>query len=189
MPNFLQFPLNLLYLFHLSRYLEIIFFLIAICNQNIPMDRLDKAILGVLQRNGKVPMQELAEATNSSTTQCWRRIKQMQDNGIITGFQAVVDAKAMGLDVTAYIHIALKDHNEEDVKAFLKMVDGCDQIIECCSILGDHDFVLKVVARSPDGLERFIRKELLTTGLIRETRSNFVLRQTKGNSPLPTQVV
>jgi len=153
------------------------------------MDRLDKAIIDVLQRNGKVPMQELADATHSSTTQCWRRMKQMQEQGVITGFQAILDAKSMGLEVMAYIHIALKDHDETNVQAFLELVDGCDQIVECSSILGDHDFVLKVVARSPEGLERFIRTQLLTSGLIRETRSNFVLRQTKSNAPLPTQVV
>ncbi len=153
------------------------------------MDHLDKSILAELQKDGKVSMQELADRVHSSSTQCWRRVRQLQEQGIILGYQAVLDAEAMGLHAVAYIHIALKEHGEKSVRDFLHIVDTNEQIIECCSITGDHDFMLKVVAHSPSGLEHFIMKRLLATGLVRESRSNFVLRQNKTRGSLPTQVV
>ncbi len=153
------------------------------------MDTLDKTILAELQKDGKLSMQDLADRVNSSSTQCWRRVRQLQDSGLILGYQAILDSGAMGLHAMAYIHIALKDHSEQQVRDFLHIVETNDQIIECCSITGDHDFMLKVVARSPAGLERFIMKRLLSTGLVRETRSNFVLRECKSRGALPTDVI
>lgn len=153
------------------------------------MDTLDKAILAELQKDGKLSMQDLADRVNSSSTQCWRRVRQLQDQGIILGYQAVLDAQEMQLQAMAYIHIALKDHSEKSVRDFLHIVDTSEQIIECCSITGDHDFMLKVVAHSPAGLERFLMRRLLSTGLVRETRSNFVLRECKTRGALPTEVV
>jgi len=153
------------------------------------MDKLDRSILDFLQRDGKASMQELADATASSSTQVWRRVKQLQEAGVISGYRATVEAKPMGLSAMAYIHVALKDHQEKNVTAFLEAVETNDQIVECSSITGDHDFILKVVAESPEGLEKFIMQRLLKTGLISQTRSNFVLRQTKKNGPLPTRVV
>lgn len=153
------------------------------------MDTLDKAILSEIQRDGKISMQDLADRVHSSSTQCWRRVRQLQDKGVIRGYQAVLDTRSMGLQAMAYIHVALKDHGEQSVKEFLHIVDTSDQIIDCCSITGDHDFILKVVARSPAGLERFLMTRLLATGLIRETRSNFVLRENKSRGALPSEVV
>lgn len=153
------------------------------------MDKLDKSILETLQRDCKISMQELAEATASSSTQCWRRVKRLQEQGVITGYRATVDPKSMGLTAIAYIHVALSDHNEKNVQAFLQIVEINDQIIECCSITGDHDFILKVVAESPEDLERFLMLRLLRNGLVSRTRSNFVLRQTKANGNIPTTMV
>ena len=153
------------------------------------MDSLDKSILAELQKDGKLSMQDLADRVNSSSTQCWRRVRQLQDQGVILGYQAVLDSGAMGLQAMAYIHIALKDHGEKSVRDFLHIVETSEQIIECCSITGDHDFMLKVEAQSPAGLERFLMKRLLATGLVRETRSNFVLRECKSRGALPSEVV
>lgn len=153
------------------------------------MDSLDKSILAELQKDGKLSMQDLADRVNSSSTQCWRRVRQLQDQGVILGYQAVLDSGAMGLQAMAYIHIALKDHGEKSVRDFLHIVETSEQIIECCSITGDHDFMLKVVAHSPAGLERFLMRRLLATGLVRETRSNFVLRECKSRGALPSEVV
>jgi len=153
------------------------------------MDTLDKAILSELQKDGKLSMQDLADRVHSSSTQCWRRVRQLQEQGVILGYQAVLDSQAVGLHAMAYIHIALKDHGEQSVRDFLHIVETSEQIIECCSITGDHDFMLQVVAHSPAGLERFLMKRLLATGLVRETRSNFVLRECKSRGALPTEVL
>ena len=95
------------------------------------------------------------------------------------------EKKAVGLNAIAYVHVALRDHQENSIADFLRLVETEPQIVECASITGDHDFILKVYARTPEDLEVFIMKRLLKSGLVRDTRSNFVLRQNKTRGPLP----
>ncbi|MEP3198698.1 MAG: Lrp/AsnC family transcriptional regulator [Lentilitoribacter sp.] len=145
----------------------------------------DVSILRALQSDGRLSMQELAEKTGLSASQCWRRVRDLEASGIISGYAAQVSAKSVGLAAIAYVHIALRDHNEEHINAFLRLIESEDQIVECASITGDHDFVLKIYAQSPEDLEQFIMKRLLTSGLVKDTRSNFVLREIKTRKPLP----
>ncbi len=145
----------------------------------------DIAILRVLQSSGRLSMQELAEQTGLSASQCWRRVRDLEASGVVSGYRAQVTAKAVGLNAIAYVHVALRDHQESSIADFLRLVETEPQIVECASITGDHDFILKVYARTPEDLEVFIMKRLLKSGLVRDTRSNFVLRQNKTRGPLP----
>jgi Lrp/AsnC family leucine-responsive transcriptional regulator len=145
----------------------------------------DESILRALQSDGRLSMQELAEKTGLSASQCWRRVRDLEASGIISGYTTQVSAKSVGLGAIAYVHIALRDHNEDNINAFLRLIESEDQIVECASITGDHDFVLKIYAKSPEDFEQFIMKRLLTSGLVKDTRSNFVLREIKTRKPLP----
>lgn len=145
----------------------------------------DESILSALQQEGRLSMQELAERTGLSASQCWRRVRDLEASGVISGYTAQVAAKSVGLGAIAYVHIALRDHKEESINSFLRLVETDIQIVECASITGDHDFVLKIYAQSPEDLEQFIMKRLLTSGLVKDTRSNFVLREIKTRRPLP----
>jgi Lrp/AsnC family leucine-responsive transcriptional regulator len=145
----------------------------------------DIAILQELQTDGRLSMQDLADRTGLSASQCWRRVRDLEATGVLAGYAARVPAKSVGLNAIAYVHIALKDHQEDSIASFLRLVETEPQIVECASITGDHDFILKVYARTPEDLEHFIMQRLLKSGLVRDTRSNFVLRQTKTRGPLP----
>ncbi len=145
----------------------------------------DLAILQQLQTDGRLSMQELADRTGLSASQCWRRVRDLEASGVISGYSAQVRAKSVGLNAISYIHVALQSHQEDNINAFLRLVETEPQIVECASITGDHDFLLKVYAKSPEDLELFIMQCLLKSGLVRDTRSNFVLRQTKTRGPLP----
>jgi len=145
----------------------------------------DIAILRELQSSGRLSMQELADRTGLSASQCWRRVRDLEASGIISGYRAQVAAKAVGLNAIAYVHVALRDHRESSIADFLRLVETEPQIVECASITGDHDFILKVYAKTPEDLEVFIMQRLLKSGLVRDTRSNFVLRQNKTRGPLP----
>ncbi|WP_367646854.1 Lrp/AsnC family transcriptional regulator [Ruegeria arenilitoris] len=145
----------------------------------------DIAILQQLQTDGRLSMQELADRTGLSASQCWRRVRELEASGVVSGYIAQVRAKSVGLDAIAYVHVALRDHQEDNITAFLRLVETEPQIVECASITGDHDFILKVYAKTPEDLEHFIMQRLLKSGLVRDTRSNFVLRQTKTRGPLP----
>ncbi|WP_282152408.1 Lrp/AsnC family transcriptional regulator [Ruegeria atlantica] len=145
----------------------------------------DIAILQELQIDGRQSMQDLADRTGLSASQCWRRVRDLEAAGIISGYTAQVRAKSVGLNAIAYVHVALREHQEDSINAFLRLIETEPQIVECASITGDHDFILKVYAKTPEELEHFIMQRLLKSGLVRDTRSNFVLRQTKTRGPLP----
>ncbi|WP_170414786.1 Lrp/AsnC family transcriptional regulator [Ruegeria atlantica] len=145
----------------------------------------DIAILQELQMDGRQSMQDLADRTGLSASQCWRRVRDLEAAAIISGYTAQVRAKSVGLNAIAYVHVALREHQEDSINAFLRLIETEPQIVECASITGDHDFILKVYAKTPEELEHFIMQRLLKSGLVRDTRSNFVLRQTKTRGPLP----
>ncbi|CUH43439.1 Lrp/AsnC family transcriptional regulator [Ruegeria atlantica] len=145
----------------------------------------DIAILQELQKDGRQSMQDLADRTGFSASQCWRRVRDLEAASIISGYTAQVRAKSVGLNAIAYVHVALREHQEDSINAFLRLIETEPQIVECASITGDHDFILKVYAKTPEELEHFIMQRLLKSGLVRDTRSNFVLRQTKTRGPLP----
>lgn len=145
----------------------------------------DIVILQELQLSGRLSMQDLAERTGLSASQCWRRVRDLEASGVIAGYGAQIRAKEIGLNAIAYVHVALRDHHEDSIAAFLRLVETEPQIVECASITGDHDFILKVYAYTPEDLEVFIMQRLLKSGLVRDTRSNFVLRQNKTRAPLP----
>ncbi|WP_449314366.1 Lrp/AsnC family transcriptional regulator [Ruegeria meonggei] len=154
-------------------------------SMNQTLQPADIAILQELQADGRLSMQDLADRTGLSASQCWRRVRDLEAAQVISGYTAQVRAKAVSLDAIAYVHVALRDHQEDSITAFLRLIETEPQIVECASITGDHDFILKVYAKTPEALEHFIMQRLLKSGLVRDTRSNFVLRQTKTRGPLP----
>ena len=109
------------------------------------IDHYDQAILRVLQNEGKIGIQELAEKVNLSTSPCWRRVKKLEDAGIISDYVALLNPKRLGLTAMAYVHIALLDHRQETIELLDKFVDGQEQIVECSSITGSNDYVLKII--------------------------------------------
>ncbi|MEE2944821.1 MAG: Lrp/AsnC family transcriptional regulator [Pseudomonadota bacterium] len=145
----------------------------------------DKKILRVLQRDGKISLQALADEVNMSTSPCWRRIKRLEEAGLIDRYAAILNPRLLGLHAQAYMHVSLLDHTEATIEAFDRFVQTEDQITECCSITGSNDYMLKVVAEGPEELETFIMKRVLRLGIVRSSHTNFVLRRTKSSTALP----
>lgn len=157
----------------------------AVWTYRMSYDHFDRALLAVLQDHGKASAQDLADRTALSATPCWRRVKRMEEDGVIEKYMAVLDPKKLGLHATAVVFVSLTDHSEATIAAFDRFVQTTDQVIECFTITGDSDYMLKVMARDPEGLEDFIMKRLLASGVVRASRSNFVLRRTKAAHALP----
>lgn len=148
-------------------------------------DRYEKDILQMLQKDGRASTQDLSEAVGLSPSPCWRRVRKLEEDGVICGYAAILDPKKLDLAAFAYVHVSLVDHQEETLQTFSDFVSRSDQVIECATITGDADYVLKVVARDPEGLENFIMESMLRLGVVRNTSTNFVLRQTKRSTALP----
>ena len=149
------------------------------------LDEHDKTLLHLLQRNAKISTQELADQVNLSPSPCWRRVRKLEDAGIIERYVTLLNRRKLGLNTLAFVHVSLIEHTEDAIRIFDDFVEQEDQIIECCSITGADDYLLKVVAEDPEGLETFIMKKVLRLGIVRSSTTHFVLRQKKYRTELP----
>lgn len=153
----------------------------------ITLSDADRRLLRALQRNARASTQDLAEASGLSSSPAWRRIKRLEDLGVIAGHVALLDRHRLGLSVLAYIQISLTDHTEPTVVRFDGFVQTHPQILECARVTGGFDYLLKVVAQDAEGLETFLMRHLLSLGIVRTASTSFVLRQTKSTTELPLE--
>ncbi len=149
------------------------------------LDATDRRLLRELQRDGKASVQDLAERSGLSTSPAWRRIRRLEEAGIIKGYAALLSARKIGLKTRAYVHVSLIDHTETSIRIFDDFVAREEQVVECCSITGTEDYLLKVVATDPEALEHFLMKKILGLGIVRNSTTHFVLRQKKYSTALP----
>ena len=124
------------------------------------MDRKDHQIVRALMHDGRLSNQDLAAAVNLSPSPCLRRVRLLEERGVITGYAALVDQKAMGYPITIFVGIRLSKHDQATVQAFERAIGAIDDILDCFLMTGDIDYLLRVVAPDLDGYERFVRERL-----------------------------
>lgn len=149
------------------------------------LDKHEQLILKELQANGRASTQELSEAVGLSQSPCWRRVKRLEEDGYITRYSAILDGKKLGLNALAHVQVSLIEHTESSIDKFQTFVENSNQVLECSSITGDFDFILKVATPDPESLEQFITQQLLQLGVVRTTTTIFILRQIKVSGALP----
>ena len=152
------------------------------------LDAGDLRILGVLQAEGRLTNQELADKVGMSTSPCWRRVKRLEESGLIKGYQAVLDRRRLGLGVLAFIRVSIDSHSEAEAKRFEKDVLKLDEVVACYSIAGDADFLLQVVARDLDAYAEFAMTVVRRLPRIKEMQTTFVLKEIKPMQGLPIPV-
>ena len=152
------------------------------------LDVFEKLILKVLQRNGRASMQELSQAVDLSPSPCWRRVKRLEEDVYITRYAAILDGKKLGLNAFAHVQVSLVDHDISSIDKFQAFVEKSEQVLECASITGDFDYIMKVAARDPEALEQFIIQNLLRLGVVLTTTTTFILRQMKVSGALPVDL-
>ncbi len=149
------------------------------------LDEFDLKILRALQKNADYSMSELGEIVGLSHTPCWRRVKKMQSMGVIQEKVVVLDPKQLGLNVTVYAYIRIKNHDEESLNAFESAVQNIPEIVECYSTSGEKDYVLRVVVGSVEHYERVLKQTLAHLPNVKSVNSNFALKRVKYTSSLP----
>ena len=159
---------------------SIIFFV-----NDVITDKFDKAILSVVQRDGRITNQSLAEQVNLSTAPCWRRLNKLENRGVVDRYVALLDRERLGLSVMVYIHVSLNDHNANTVEIFDRFVEQSTNILECYAVSGEYDYLLRVVAADVNELEFFLMKNLLKLEPVRSANTSFVLKQKKYSTALP----
>ena len=139
------------------------------------IDDIDRRLLDLLQRNGRLTNAELAEETGLSVSACHRRVKQLEAKGVITGYSAIVDRTKAGLSVLAYVFVKLDFHTEERLDDFEKRINLIDEVVACYAISGNGDYILKVAASDMDSFAKVALKKLARLPSVKDSSSNFVL--------------
>ncbi|MCW9035122.1 MAG: Lrp/AsnC family transcriptional regulator [Rhodospirillales bacterium] len=140
------------------------------------MDTVDQAILSILQSDGRISNAELSERINLSPSACLRRVKNLEEEGIIEGYAMVVNQSAIGRSSNIFVEISLNSQSEEALNAFEAAVVNCPDIMECYLMAGDSDYVLRVAAGGPEDYERIHKSALSRLPGVARIRSNFTLR-------------
>ena len=149
------------------------------------MDSKDRQILAELQANGRLTNQELSERVNLSPSPCLRRVRIMEQTGVIRGYTALVDQKAWGLPVTVFIRIKLERHSDEAVQAFERAMLDMDEVMDCWLMTGRSDYQLRVIAADLDAYEAFVRGKLQHVSGIAAIDTSFAYGSVKRGQVLP----
>ncbi len=149
------------------------------------MDSKDRQILRELQADGRLTNQELSERVNLSPSPCLRRVRLMEEQGVIRGYTALVDQKSWGLPVTVFIRLKLERHSDESVNAFESAISAMPQVMDCWLMTGRSDYLLRVIAADLDDYERFVRRELQRVPGIASIDTSFAYGSVKHAQVLP----
>ncbi|ABR89414.1 transcriptional regulator, lrP family [Janthinobacterium sp. Marseille] len=148
-------------------------------------DRYDRILLETLQSKGRASNVELSERVNLSPPQCYRRVQRLEQEGVIRGYSAQVDAAAIGLGVTAFVNLNIAREQFKQVRELEKAIRQFPEILECYTISGDFDYLLKVVAVDLKSLSSFLTDRLMQVPGVAGVRSMVCLEEIKPASPLP----
>ena len=150
------------------------------------LDRFDRDILHQLQRQGRMSNQEVAEAVNLSPSPCLRRIRRLEEEGYIEGYVALLDARKLGLNLTAFIQISMDKHTPERFTEFDKIVTTLPEVLECHLITGQAaDYLLKVIVEDMDAYQQFLLNKITRIEGVSGVHSSFVLRSPVKSAALP----
>jgi len=148
------------------------------------VDDTDRRILDHLQKDGRASNAELADAVGLSPSPTWRRVKAMEEAGVVRGYVALLDAKAVGLPVNVFMSVSLTTQVEGALKLFERAVASRPEVMECYLMTGDSDYLLRIVVPDLQAYERFVMDFTKIAG-IAQIRSSFALRAVKQGTALP----
>ncbi|QQN73007.1 Lrp/AsnC family transcriptional regulator [Croceicoccus sp. YJ47] len=151
------------------------------------LDAFDRAIVAALQKDGRMSIAQLAETVALSPTPVSRRLKRLEEDGLITGYAALLDGRMLDLALEAYVQVNLERHEDEIIAHFEAEIAANPHIITCHAVTGDMDYLLHVVARDVDHLSQITLKTLLRIRGVRDVKSVIALEEVKRTRALPLQ--
>lgn len=149
------------------------------------LDKVDLKILSILQRDVSLPLAEIAEQVNLTTTPCWKRIKRMQDEGVVRHKVALLDPQQLNLDLIAMVQLKTQQHSVAWSHAFLLQIKDLDEVMECYRMAGEYDYMLKVVVKDMRSFDAFYKKLVNRVSGLTEVTSSFAMEQLKYTTQLP----
>jgi len=149
---------------------------------------IDKKILAALQKNSDLTNTELARKVGLSTAPCWRRVKRLEDMGILIRRVALVDPKKLNLDIVVYASLKLSNHTEEALEIFESNIITYPEVTECYTISGSMDYMIRLITRDMQTYENFLRQKLLKMEMVKEVHSRFAVTKVKYTTAIPLEL-
>ena len=145
----------------------------------------DIKILDLLQSDAALSTGEVAERVGLSQSPCWRRISRLEQEGYLKGRVAVLDSRRLGMEVVVFVTISLSAHGRENLEEFEQAVHKFPEVLECYTVTGSMDYLLKIITKDIQHYERFIRHNLMTLPMVREMHSTIAVTEIKNTTRLP----
>jgi Lrp/AsnC family transcriptional regulator, leucine-responsive regulatory protein len=149
------------------------------------MDALDRQMLEILQRDGRISNAALAEQLHLSPSPCLRRLRALERDGVISGYRAELDRQKLGLGLTVFVELKVDGHSDRTAAAISKALIGPPEVVAAHIVSGSADFLLEVVVADLAAYEQLMFETLLRLPNVGDVRSNFALRIVKSHAPLP----
>jgi len=149
------------------------------------VDLVDRQMLHILQREGRISNASLAEQLHLSPSPCLRRLRALESSGLITGYRAELDREKLGLGLTLFVELKVEGHSERNAAAITEALRAVPEVISAHIVSGSADFLLEVVVADLRDYERLLFDTLLNLPNVSDVRSNFALRAVKTRGPLP----
>ncbi len=154
-------------------------------NAKKTLDRIDQRILATLQADGRLSNVDLAERVGLSPSPCLRRVKQLEDAGMIDGYRAILNRKAVGLGLTVFVEMKVGKHSRDNAAMLQEALMALPEVVSCHMVSGVSDFLAEVVVPDLEAYERLMTDKILTLATVEDVRSNFAIRTIKSNGALP----
>jgi len=154
----------------------------------IKLDKTDLNILDCMQRNAKYTTQEIADMSNLSQSPCWRRINRLEESGVIKKHVTLLDSRQLGFDLIVFATVNLTAQGRNNLEAFEREVKKFPQVVECYTMAGNWDYMLKIVALNIRQYEVFVREKLLQLDHVGEVHSHIAVTEIKNTTELPLEL-
>ncbi len=153
------------------------------------LDPIDARILDILQQDAGLSVAEVADRVGLSASPCWRRIKRLEDAGLITKRVTLLNAQLLGLDFEVYAIDKLMLPSSDNLQAFEAAVEKWPEVVQCATITGREDYVLRIITSDMHAFDKFLREKLLALGIVSDCESHIVTRGVKNVTALPLGII
>jgi Lrp/AsnC family transcriptional regulator len=153
------------------------------------LDVVDARILDLIQHDAALSVAEIAERVGLSSSPCWRRIKRLEDVGVIRRRVTLLDREQLGLAFEVYAEVKLSLPTKDNLEAFERAVGDLPEVSQCATVTGGMDYVLRIVTRDMHAFDDFLRDKLLSLGLVSEVESRIVIRSVKNSTTVPLGLI
>ena len=153
------------------------------------LDAVGARILDLIQHDASLSVAEVAERVGLSSSPCWRRIKRLEEDGVIQRRVTILDREKLGLTFEVYCTVKLTLPTKQNLDTFERAVDGWPEVVQCATVTGAADYEMRIVTRDMHAFDDFLRDKLLSLGLISNVESRIVVRSVKNATTLPLGLV